>query len=74
MNTMKAQKHEQLNSSILDFLDMEQFVEQYIYLTNKERGQCATVTQLRRAYESGNPARLLKQYDPIFYNQVINEL
>ena len=52
----------------------EGFVEEFIYLTNKSRGEHCTERLLVKKYQYGGIAELIKRLDPIRYNQMKNEL
>lgn len=52
----------------------EQFVDQFIYLTNKSRGEYCTERLLIKKYQYGGIGELIKRLDPIRYNQIKNDL
>ena len=54
--------------NISDWLTEEEFVENYIYLTNKSRGQYCTENALRKAYRECKADKLIKRLDPIAYH------
>ena len=53
--------------NICDWLTEDEFVEQFIYLTNKQRGEHCTEQALRKAYRNCEADKLLKRLDPIAY-------
>jgi hypothetical protein len=53
--------------NISDYISQEEFVEQFIYLTNKDRGDYCTLNKLRKSYNENTFHKLLKKLDPIAY-------
>lgn len=69
---MKAENkiHEALTSIYTE----DEVVDNFIYLTNKTRGSYTTEANIRKQYRQGCLGKLLKKYDPIYFNVQKNEL
>ena len=59
---------QELNSTYSEEFTEEQVVEQFIYLTNKSRGNYTTENNIRKHYRNKTVGKLIKKYDPILFN------
>lgn len=65
------QKEQRINELITDCYSLEQCIDNYVYLTNKNRiGGSTTVANIRKQYLNRNMASLIKRLDPIGYSQM----
>ena len=62
------QKEAHLNALYFDCFSEEQAVDNFIYLTNKERGKKTTESNIRKAYRRRELGSLLRRLDPIAFN------
>jgi hypothetical protein len=69
---MKAE--EKLTEIIKETMTVEQFADEYIYLTVKARGKSCLHSTLYNSYHNGTCGKLIKKLDPIRFNQFVNEL
>jgi hypothetical protein len=67
------QKSRILNSMLEDSYSEESFIENFIYLTNKNRGDHTTERAMRNAYRNGKAGDMLMKYDSIAANQMLSD-
>jgi hypothetical protein len=65
-----TEKNRRIQEQYTSCHSQEQFVEMFIYLTNKNRGAHVTERTLIKKYQYGGIGELLRRYDPIVYNQI----
>ncbi len=63
----QKQKLERINLSFNEQSSESNF-EQFIYITNKKRGNSISETRLLKYIEDGQVGTMLKKYDSIAYN------
>jgi hypothetical protein len=67
--TITAAAHEKrLNQTFADNYSEAQAVDNFIYLTNSNRGKHTTVKAIRTAHNNQELGTLLRKYDPIAFN------
>ena len=62
-----------LNELYSDSYSEEQAVDQFIYLTNKNRGSGTTEKNIRSAHANHSLGAMLRRHDPIAFNTAYNE-
>ena len=67
METPK-QKEKRLNENYADYLSEESAVDQFIYLTNKNRKKRTTEKHIRHCHNNHTLGSLLRRLDPIAFN------
>lgn len=66
--------NQRLQAMFTENYTQEQFVGEFIYLTNKSRGEYCTERLLIKKYQYGGIGALIKRLDPIRYNLMRSEL
>ena len=51
-------------------MSLDEFLDKYMYLTNRDRGKFTTMTKLRIAYFNKLTVKIIKRFDPILYQQM----
>jgi hypothetical protein len=66
----KKSKERKLNESFTDMYSEEEAVDNFIYLTNKDRGKGNTTTEkhIRVCFNNHELGSLLRRLDPIAFN------
>jgi len=65
---LKKQKEEELNRTFSDCQSEDDAVDNFIYLTNKDRGEATTEGGIRKCYRENTLGTLLRRLDPIAFN------
>jgi len=69
-----AAEHERhLNALYADCFSEEQAVEQFIYLTSKQRNKRTTEANIRQQHTNHQLGTLLRKFDPIAFYTSIND-
>lgn len=65
---MATSKEQKLNSLYSSCYSLEDAIDNFIYLTNKDRGKATTEQNIIKQYHAGKLGTLLKRLDPIAFN------
>lgn len=65
----KKEKERRLNQQLSDIMSESQAVDSFIYLTNKSRGACTTVKNIRNQHANRGLGSLLRRLDPIAFEE-----
>ena len=68
-----AQHERHLNAIYADAFSEEQAVDQFIYLTSKQRKKRTTEANIRQQFRNHQLGTLLRKFDPIAFNTSIND-
>ena len=63
-----SQKEKHLNKLYKDVYSEEQAVDNFIYLTSKQRNKRTTEANIRNCAVNGTLGTLLRKFDPIAFN------
>jgi len=66
----KKEKEQELNYMYSETYNEDEAIEQFIYLTNRNRGKgnTTTIAHIRKCYQNEKLGTLLRRLDPISFN------
>ena len=67
MTKTKQDKEDYLNTLYSEEYTEEEAVDNFIYMTNRDRGKTTTEAHIRRSYWNGTLGTLLRKLDPIAF-------